>query len=387
MQYSFTEAIALKVLSLSYSLMPGVHRVVAIYYDPQVGQLCARFMDHPREGSAIEILDMGDEMKAVIARERSTAKSFAWLHQRDLPFETEKHLEVQMTVFHEMESNVLRLAVENEHDGAMDLLYYYFPDNFSQFRLSKSGKNLMPDHRTIIGSMLYSSVVTLYRTSISDRKVLRQINGNTRSIIDRYKERQEEIRRMTSGVQRNIVDICRHLLNEISAASSVQYSLSPSAAEKLKKFKGDIPELKLILQNAVAFASALDFEGYRDEFRLDEYHIHLESARQQEKVVESTTMPSARYAKTIALLDKLEQASRSVMSRELPLTGANVGNACQKAISAPAISDALKKHRSKIITLLGLYPDRWNLIRSEFKPLINLLTVKPAVNEVERNVG
>jgi hypothetical protein len=75
------------------------------------------------------------------------------------------------------------------------------------------------------------------------------------------------------------------------------------------------------------------------------------------------------------------------MIREMPLTGLNVGSACSTPISAPAISDALKKHRNKILTLLGLYPDRWNLIRSEFKPLINVISTKVGNKENEEGVG
>ena len=78
----------------------------------------------------------------------------------------------------------------------------------------------------------------------------------------------------------------------------------------------------------------------------------------------------------MALLDKLEEAAVRVVNNSEDLTGVNVGKACSRAISAPAISDALKKHKNKINTLLDEFPDRWKLIREEFKPLINILSPK-----------
>jgi hypothetical protein len=388
MPYSFTEPVVLQLMSKAHSLVPGISKIVSVYFDPSLGLPSARFIEHPRETSVPEFLDIPPATIELVQKTRCSAKSYQWYKQEEIPFEPEKHREVQMNVFQEMETNVLLVPIESEHDGHSDLLYLYFSDNFSNFKLSNTSKSLMPDHRTIIGNLLYNSLKTIESLSRHDRNILRQVNATTRSVIERYKESQEELKRITSGIQRNIVDICKHLLDEIAANSSIRYSLTTAAAEKLKKFKGEIPELKKILQNAVTFASTLEFEGYREEFKLDEFHINLDSAKNTSSPVENVTMPSARYTKTITLLDKLEMAARMVMERDLPLTGSNVGNACAKSISAPAITDALKKHRNKIITLLNQYPDRWNLIRSEFKPVINILASRIQNNEIkEKSVG
>jgi len=58
---------------------------------------------------------------------------------------------------------------------------------------------------------------------------------------------------------------------------------------------------------------------------------------------------------------------------QLKLTGTNVGKACPVPISAPAISDALYNHKSKIINLMKTYPDKWDVIRTDFRPLKNVI--------------
>jgi hypothetical protein len=72
----------------------------------------------------------------------------------------------------------------------------------------------------------------------------------------------------------------------------------------------------------------------------------------------------------------LEEAANIVLKQKKPLIGTNVGKAFEKPITAPAISDALKNHRKTIKDLINENPQRWTLIRNEFKPLINLLTIR-----------
>ncbi|HRY98937.1 MAG TPA: hypothetical protein P5550_07750, partial [Bacteroidales bacterium] len=61
-----------------------------------------------------------------------------------------------------------------------------------------------------------------------------------------------------------------------------------------------------------------------------------------------------------------EQSSRK-------LTSANVGRLCPTPISAPAISDSIRNHRDRIISLLSRHPERWPLIRRRFRPITNIL--------------
>ena len=346
------------------------------------------FREENREGLAVfcitnptapalpEPMEISAQLSEKLHELRRSIQEYRWFTVDELPFETAQTREVQLDVFHELERNVLCLPLRNEADGHHDLIFLYFPENFSSFKISSTSKSLFPEHRIIIGSLLQNAVQTIAQMNADNRENLRQINGSTRSIIDRYKASQEELKKLTSGVQRNILDLSKHLLDEITPGGSTRFVFTVAAAEKLKKFKGEIPDLKILLQKAVNFASALEFDRGGDEIRLEEYHIDLDLQRDLQRSQATISMPSARYAKTVALLDKLEEAAAQVLSRDLPLTSANVGHACSKSISAPAISDALKKHRAKILTLLNEYPDRWNLIRAEFKPLVNVLSAK-----------
>ncbi len=112
-----------------------------------------------------------------------------------------------------------------------------------------------------------------------------------------------------------------------------------------------------------------------DNSNIEDYFINTELLREQ-----NIDTHSDRYAKTITLLDNLNQAVKSVKSKGLKTIGVNVGLEMPgKAISSPAISDALKNHKRKILTLFEKYPNRWTELRTNFKPIQNL-----SKNEVNR---
>ena len=79
------------------------------------------------------------------------------------------------------------------------------------------------------------------------------------------------------------------------------------------------------------------------------------------------TSQLAALNKTVALLDRYEQAARQIELRSERINGRNL--AAELQISAPAITDAIKKHNSKIKRLLEKYPSKWPLICDFIRPI------------------
>jgi hypothetical protein len=151
-----------------------------------------------------------------------------------------------------------------------------------------------------------------------------------------------------------------------------QLYFSPDAIEKIKSYKGDLKNIEQIIEKTVSYAESLNFDTEGD-IEISDWHLQFEVSGQAGTVHEKPVLEGDKYAKTISLLDKLEMAALKVKSQQLKLTGTNVGQACPTPITAPAITDALYNHKSKINTLVKMNPDRWNTIRGEFRPVINIL--------------
>ena len=97
----------------------------------------------------------------------------------------------------------------------------------------------------------------------------------------------------------------------------------------------------------------------------------------------------AKYQKTYILLDRYEEAAENVIRnrplalRNKAISGTELGKYVGNGITAAAISDAIKKHKSKISKLLlkKELADKWPLLRKLFKPVINTLNTYNNIEE------
>jgi hypothetical protein len=171
----------------------------------------------------------------------------------------------------------------------------------------------------------------------------------------------------------SIVKLCQQIIKERSARSGMNFKLMPGAVEKIKNYKGDIKDLDTVMQDTLDYAASL-YPDHKEVIEILEWYIIFEPpARREEEISIESGMQEDKFSKTIMLLDKIEQAALVARSRQLKLTGTTVGNLFPQRVTAPAISDALYNHKSKINHLVKMFPDKWETIRNDFKPLRNIL--------------
>jgi hypothetical protein len=108
---------------------------------------------------------------------------------------------------------------------------------------------------------------------------------------------------------------------------------------------------------------------------IDDYHLNFAEIKKPEQK-QMPQQPASRLTKTFLWLDDLEEATIKVQKQKKPLTSVNVGKELKKPISAPAITDKLRNHQKTIRGLMIDHPERWTLARTEFKPLMNILTTR-----------
>ena len=125
---------------------------------------------------------------------------------------------------------------------------------------------------------------------------------------------------------------------------------------------------------------------FEDEILIDEYDLilpNLVNFQNNEVPKQELQVINDRYAKTKEYLDRYEQAAEKLVEIGLNLTGNNIGAYCLPKITPAAISDNIKKHRSKIITLLHRYQEKWPIIRENYRPIKKLLDNSTPVNELK----
>lgn len=363
------------ILKNADRLLPGLEKLVAIFNDPEKDLLTAKMISRESESDYAEDIDIGDN-KVILQKLRSKKTHIDWLTRNSLPFETESENVNQYQIFSAIKDTVLILRFPNEKDGLYDMLLIYFMESSLTFGVKSLNTQLGPDHKNIIGKLIYNSINTIMHISNSDRSVYNNVIGSTRSVVDRFNEVQGELQRTQKNYGLSLVDLCKHYLNEFSMQYGKVFEMDTSGEQKITHYKGELNSLRNIIENAVVFADHLEYNNPNDVILITDIHIDFNRFDQKEEKKDSVMHLEERYAKTIILLDKLEHAASSLYERNIALTGKNVGNNCPKPISAAAISDALSNHQKIIRYLFDKYPQKWITIRNHFRPVKNIIIVK-----------
>ena len=361
----------IRLMENAHLFFPGIEKIVAVYYDrlkKDILSVCV----HPRmDPSHVELVFL-NENKPLIQKSRVSKSPTAWLTREELSFDLKAVESRQVDIFDERHKTVLVLRFPNKYDGLQDIMFLYLQESMSMFGMNLTSRSLSTDYKSIIGYLLYHFVQTFIQISESDTDTAQTIADSTKSIISALVQSNEELSRTRRYYGQSLVDLCENYLEELQSGSGRRYRLHESAVEKIRNYSGEIKHLRTIIKNAVIFAGYLEQDGEAGLFYIHDFHLNAETYIPESMKDETSTYPEDRYTKTIYLLDRLETAAKEVVMLKRKLTGKNVGELCDRPITAAAITDALDKHKKKIIDLFDKYPDKWEIIRNDFKPIKNL---------------
>lgn len=382
--FSFTEKPVLFILKCIPSLLPGIEKAVAIYYSHETKRLLSNCIRYENAGYLLEEFSLEDT-SAIIKKLRTESSPYTWLMTADIPFELKSEQRMQLTIFNELNNNILLIRIPNDYDRLSDLFFIYFNQNLSNFGTVNNTKSLSTENKTIISHILRNTIQTIYFTLKDDKELFADLHENTKSLVAEINSLKENLETTRTKYNNGFIRLCQNWLLEISQKNDRIYRLSDSAIEKLKHFEGDFNVLRNILEKAAHFAESLALDSSVQDILIADFHIIITDEpvkKTKETVPEHSADLPIKYSKTLVLLDKLENAALNVKSKNRLLTSANLGSEFPTPITPPAITDALKKHRTKILFLFKEYPHRWEIIRSEFRPIQNILNVRQDLKQL-----
>ncbi|WP_132433137.1 hypothetical protein [Natronoflexus pectinivorans] len=358
-------------------IFPGIDRVVLLY----------NHLNGDLGGEELILVDKQYRRRNVIGSDRLLRKDaflnaqpgYNWIHKDQLPFEGEQQMPGQLQIFSEFQHVVLHIKMRFE-DG-IDHYFLFFREDQSNFGIHRIQGALDTGRKALIGSIVYRFMRTFYQTKSRDIQYVEQFTGVVRSVLngngDGSVSKEEEKRLWVS-------EWAEDFLVTLSEKHSVNLQLSKDALEKLISC-GSFKKAKEGLIKAAGLVIMLNTttnEG--NELLIHSQYLNLDGYREHTPNTSSENFkPKGRLARTKLLLDNLEQAAAELYSRGDDITGASVGQMLKRPVSAPAITDALRKNSERILRLLNKFPDKWPLIREQFRPLVNL--VEKSVNM--RGVG
>jgi len=370
--YSFIYHPIVKLHDIIPGILPGIEKMITIHFDDNENIIKGLLTEKENRIHQTKPLNL-DKILASMQRYMEEKNPYDWYSKQNLPFDIEKNSSIPtMNIFSELQNIVLLIRVPDMKQELNDLIFLYLNENPSNFGVTNSINPLTTDNKSIIAFVLNNTIRTFMNLQQSDKKILKTFNQRTRQIIGQTESLKDEMNRTKENYGISLIKLCQQIVKDMGSKSHINYLLSKGALEKLKSFKGEIKDLESIITDAASYASSLVLDEDQD-IEITEWHILFDLTRPIEKTTQSETQKTDVYSKTISLLDKLENAALVVKNNQLKLTGTNVGNACPVSISAPAISDSLYNHKSKINSLLKKHPDKWETIRSDFRPLKNVI--------------
>lgn len=363
------------IFSYSDLFLPGIEKLVGLYFTPIDKQLhiISRNKNGEMETDPSEILD-NRENQIMIQKFRSVTQPYSWIRKEELPFEFhDSQKKIVPDLFTEFENVILIIRLPNETDLLQDLLLIYFNHNLGNFGLNKADKLLTADNKIIIGHVLYYQFKSFLEINIANRKLLHRLNNSVRSIIHENMTLKDQLAQVQANYGENVINIAQQHLIELSRSCCRNYILTEDAIMKLKEYKGNLKNLRIILENAVIFTENLILAAEDGTVGIQSYSLDFDSFQVVEKADRFTRKIDSRQTRALLLLDRLERAANILKSKNLPIISSNVGKSMEPPISAPAITDALNKNRNIIRQITEKYPNKWETIRTEFKPLLNQL--------------
>lgn len=359
----------------------GLDRVIT-FYNTDDKQLSYEAIEWNRQFHQTPMpMTVGEEMILKLKELSKEKTPYQWLRPDHLPFVQQTQLSIaQLDLF--SESQYLVLLIRSYVEQSTILSYLFFRNDCSNFGISDGQTQLETSHKAIIGNMAnqFANIcLSNFQTSKSNEMTFRQ---HTRDILD---ARQLEVNRNEEDFlnwKRQWLD---SYLIDLSRRDGVNYVISEKAQNEIINADITYEEIKETVDNSIDYICNLISCTPGDDLLIEASFLVMPQKVRSENVKSSTTaQPIKQQNKTILLLDRLEEAANSLYKQGLPITSADVGASMDKPITAPAITDALRKNKVRIFRLFEQYPNRWTTIRQYFKPIINLSAKQ---NQHLRNVS
>jgi hypothetical protein len=354
-------------------IFPGIDRIVALYANEKGNTGGEELLRNGEHYIHRELLTgLFDKRLIALAGEQP---GYVWLKREHLPFEASPAGQRQLDIFSEEQHVIMLLRIK--YAEGMDLYYLFFREDQSNFGVSRLQGSLDTARKALLGSLVYRFARLFYLSFEEHKKYLQQFTDVTRSLM--------------AGQARQSVHSLPPLwlkqwtedyLNELYLQSGINVRISQAGLDYLATAK-DYNTAKNGLEQAAKFAMMMAGGDTEKDVIIEEAYIVFKTVPDSPSTMQNHLhIPASRMQRTQHFLDRMEQSASILSDNGEDLTSSAVGKTMERPISAPAISDALRKNKRRILILLEQYPTQWPLIRQYFKPLINILDKEKAVRQI-----
>lgn len=307
------------------------------------------------------------ENKMAVQKFRQSKKELIWGDLEDLPVQspkTKKPLEIkQLSIQDEIEHNVLIFRIESHTDDAYDVFAVSFAKTFSNFYIP-SGRNILSsDLKKSIGQTICNQIKWLYQLHGQQKKNITRIQEAYLQHADEIEGLKERFKQERVKSRDLLKKYIKQLIKDQELTLNCKIRLKEGFLDKISAGDFEIEALKPIIIEASL--TAYDLAINPEIIDLTPNLIQKKAQSTDRSSTKSTQL--IELDRTSTLLDRYEQAARSLVEKSKRVNGRNLAEELE--ITGPAITDAVKKHATKIKRLIEKHPNRWPLLCDFIRPI------------------
>lgn len=332
---------------------------------PGVTVTSAIWLDYNKQiYSTNEAIPLNDYLKVKAQNIRNNQLNSEWSNSIEL-FSNVNPSKNQLSLDDEDALNVLKLYFPSPVDEFQDLILIAFPQNVFLKSLNSTFKGISAQEKHMLSNMLNSILSAEHKRVIDEKSFLQSVEYINRKKDSRIKQLSEDLKSTEQLYSSSIRNIILDFKNKLEKKLNKTFVIQNQVIFKLAKERLTIANIELAIKNAIYLAYNLSVSDESIQVTID--HIQLDRLQVIKSEVASTT--TSNDGKTAVLLDKYEEAAIRVASLGLSINGKNVAAQLDPPVTPPAITDAIKKKKTKISYLLQQYPEKWSNIRKAIRPI------------------
>jgi len=369
-EFSFLRHPLEMIMRFGKIMVPGIERIDIIFWEQNSKQLMARTltreMNHPF-GQTMEINHIKSEME----KHRNRHKKFSWIDRKNLPWSPPKHENIDKSMHDEFESMILIVPVESsEKDSVRDLIFFYFNKNLSNLKLNAQ-EEVSVDLKDFVGSAYENNVKAMIQAAKEDKDVWEDFAPSFLNIAQTVENLRIENKQIRKMYQERLVASCEYYLQKLSRDYGRQYHYSVGALEQIRKYEGEYHKLENAIRAGVRIANNFNIHNQSENIEIRESHLNFNSTKTNNGLHDMHV--KTELEKPFTYLTQLETIAQNLRKNKKPITGKNVAAHIAPPVQAPSITMYLNSNQERILKLFNFYPEKWKLIRTDFKPTANML--------------
>lgn len=217
-------------------------------------------------------------------------------------------------------------------------------------------------------------IETLLSLQQNDKAVLKNIAKGNSAVHQEITETKRQLFQQNQNYEVAITQFIQLIVNKLQEKYKVEIRMSREFIDDLRNYNRPFNELENNLEKHIQIEMNLAMVQGESEILLTPTHLtNLNQAASAISYASEDELNLGRFAKTYKMLDRYEAAAQVAQQKGLSVIGKNIGMCCSPSVSNASITDALNKHAKKMFELFKRFPNRWHIIRNEFRSVANIM--------------